>query len=47
VRVSAGIFEAKVLVAPNSERAQAKAGMMTFSSPSTASGNVMVVNTRQ
>src|SRR5216684_2994196 len=47
VWVSPGMFDTKVMVAPNSPIALAKPSTMPASTPGSASGSVMVRNTRQ
>src|SRR3989442_870435 len=47
VWVSPGMFDTKVMVAPNSPIALAKPSTMPASTPGSASGKVMVKNTRQ
>src|SRR3979411_1670711 len=47
VWVSPGIFDTKVMVEPNSPIALAKPSTMPASTPGSASGKVMVANTRQ
>src|ERR1700682_4893528 len=47
VWVSPGIFDTKVMVAPNSPIALAKPSTMPASTPGNAKGKVMVRNTRQ
>ena len=47
VWVSPGMFDTKVMVAPNSPIALAKPSTIPASTPGSASGKVMVRNTRQ
>ncbi|CSF70416.1 Uncharacterised protein [Shigella sonnei] len=47
VRVSPGMFDTKVMVAPNSPRERAKASTVPTIIPGKVSGNVIVKKTRQ